>query len=106
MHRKSAYLLFLAVLGLLAIGIVILFSTGAFARDSQGDVYFYVRKHAIWLGIGLAVVGLALCFLPPLRHKINGSWRWLSFHNLTCQPSEFAKIAAVFFLASWFSRYE
>jgi len=130
MQRKSAYLLFLAVLGLLAIGIVILFSTGAFARDSQGDVYFYVRKHAIWLGIGLvactvgalvdyhfwqrtwwiwfalAVVGLALCFLPPLRHKINGSWRWLSFHNLTCQPSEFAKIAAVFFLAFWFSHYE
>ena len=130
MHRKSAYILFLAVLGLLAIGIVILFSTGAFARDSQGDVYFYVRKHAIWLGLGLlacsvaalvdyhfwqrtwwiwfalAVVGLVLCFLPPLRHKINGSWRWLSFHNITCQPSEFAKIAAVFFLAYWFSRYE
>ena len=130
MHRKSAYILFLAVLGLLAIGIVILFSTGAFARDSQGDVYFYVRKHAIWLGIGLvacsvaalidyhfwqrtwwiwfalALVGLALCFLPPLGHKINGSWRWLAFHNVTCQPSEFAKIAAIFFLAFWFSRFE
>jgi cell division protein FtsW len=130
MHRKSAYVLFLAVLGLLAIGIVILFSTGAFARDSQGDVYFYVRKHAIWLGIGLlacsvaalidyhfwertwwiwfalALVGLALCFLPPLGHKINGSWRWLAFHNVTCQPSEFAKIAAIFFLAFWFSRFE
>jgi cell division protein FtsW len=130
MQRKSAYLLFLAVLGLLAIGIVILFSTGAFARDNQGDLYFYVRKHAIWLGVGLvacavaalidyhfwqrtwwiwfavAIVGLALCFLPPLRHKINGSWRWLAFHNITCQPSEFAKIAAVFFLAFWFSRYE
>jgi cell division protein FtsW len=130
MQRKSAYILFLAVLGLLAIGIVILFSTGAFARDSQGDVYFYVRKHAIWLGIGLvacsvgalidyhfwqrtwwiwfaiSVVGLALCFLPPLGHKINGSWRWLAFHNITCQPSEFAKIAAIFFLAYWFSRFE
>lgn len=130
MQRKSAYILFLAVLGLLAIGIVILFSTGAYARDSQGDVYFYVRKHAIWLGIGLVVcsivalvdyhfwqrtwwiwfalslAGLALCFLPPLRHKINGSWRWLAFHNITCQPSEFAKIAAVFFLAYWFARHE
>jgi cell division protein FtsW len=130
MQRKSAYILFLAVLGLLAIGIVILFSTGAYARDSHGDVYFYVRKHAIWLGLGLAVcslaalidyhfwqrtwwiwfllslVGLALCFLPPVGHKINGSWRWLGFHSITCQPSEFAKIAAIFFLGYWFSRYE
>jgi LysM repeat protein len=41
MHRKSAYILFLAVLGLLVIGIVMLFSTSAFARDSHGDVYFF-----------------------------------------------------------------
>ncbi len=130
MHRKSAYILFLAVLGLLALGIVILFSTGAFAKDSHNDVYYFLRRHAIWLGIGmvvcvvaalvdyhfwqrtwwiwfaLAFVGLALCFLPPFRHKINGSWRWLAYHSITCQPSEFAKIAAAFFLAFWFSRYE
>ena len=130
MQRKSAYILFLAVLGLLAIGIVILFSTGAFARDSHNDVYYFLRRHSIWLGIGLvgctaaalidyhfwqrtwwiwfalSLVGLALCFLPPFRHKINGSWRWLEFNGMTCQPSEFAKLAAVFFLAFWFSRYE
>ncbi len=130
MQRKSAYILFLAVLGLLAIGIVILFSTGAFARDSHNDVYYFLRRHSIWLGIGLvactaaalidyhfwqrtwwiwfgfSLIGLALCFLPPFRHKINGSWRWLEFGGMTCQPSEFAKLAAVFFLAFWFARYE
>src|SRR6266581_2027804 len=41
MRRKSAYILFLAVLGLLVIGIVMLFSTSAYARDSHGDVYFF-----------------------------------------------------------------
>ncbi len=130
MQRKSAYILFLAVLGLLAIGIVILFSTGAFARDSHNDVYYFLRRHAMWLGIGLvgcaaaalidyhfwertwavwfglSLLSLALCFLPPFRHKINGSWRWLEFNGMTCQPSEFAKLAAVFFLAFWFARYE
>jgi len=130
MHRKSAYILFLAVLGLLAIGIVILFSTGAFAKDSHNDVYYFLRRHTLWLGLGLVACaiaalvdyhfwqrtwwiwfalslgGLALCFLPPFGHKINGSWRWLEFHGFTCQPSEFAKMAAVFFLAFWFSRYE
>ena len=68
------------------------------------DYHFWQRTWWIWFA--LALVGLALCFLPPLRHKINGSWRWLAFHGITCQPSEFAKLAAVFFLAFWFSRYE
>src|SRR5437870_1036150 len=42
MHRKSAYILFLAVLGLLVIGIVMLFSTSAFARYEKpsGNVLF------------------------------------------------------------------
>ncbi len=127
MHRKSAYLLFLAVLGLLAIGAVIIYSTGAFARDSHGDSFFFIKKHAIWLGLGLlccgaaalidyhfwrrtwmiwfalALVGLAFCFFLPAR---NGSHRWIIFHGWSAQPSEFAKLAAVFFLAAWFSRYE
>ena len=68
------------------------------------DYHFWQRTWWIWFALSL--VGLALCFLPPFRHKINGSWRWLEFHGFTCQPSEFAKMAAVFFLAFWFSRYE
>jgi cell division protein FtsW len=130
MHRKSAYILFLAVLGMLVIGIVMLFSTSAFARDSHGDVYFFIRRQAIWLGIGLAVctvaalidyhfwqrtwwlwfglafIALALCFVPHLGMRINGSRRWIGLGPLGFQPSEIAKIAAVFFLAAWFSRYE
>jgi len=130
MHRKSAYILFLAVLGMLVIGIVMLFSTSAFARDSHGDVYFFIKRQAIWLGIGLAVctvtalidyhfwqrtwwlwfglafIALALCFVPHLGMRINGSRRWVGLGPLGFQPSEIAKIAAVFFLAAWFSRYE
>jgi cell division protein FtsW len=68
------------------------------------DYHFWQRTWWIWFALSL--VGLTLCFLPPFRHKINGSWRWLEFQGFTCQPSEFAKMAAVFFLAFWFSRYE
>jgi len=130
MHRKSAYILFLAVLGLLVIGIVMLFSTSAFARDSHGDVYFFVKRQAIWFGIGLvvctfaalidyhfwqrtwwlwfalALIALTLCYFPPLGMRINGSRRWVGLGQLTFQPSELAKLAAIFFLAAWFSRYE
>jgi cell division protein FtsW len=36
--------------------------------------------------------------------RINGSLHWLNLHFAAFQPSEVAKIAAVFFLAWWFSR--
>jgi len=130
MHRKSAYILFLAVLGLLVIGIVMLFSTSAFALDSHGDVYFFIKRQAIWFGIGLvvctfvalidyhfwqrtwwlwfalALVTLILCYIPHLGMRINGSRRWVGLGQLTFQPSELAKLTAIFFLAAWFSRYE
>jgi len=130
MHRKSAYILFLAVLGMLVIGIVMLFSTSAFARDSHGNVYFFIRRQAIWLGVGLALctiaalidyhfwqrtwwlwfglafIALALCFVPHLGMRINGSRRWIGLGQFGFQPSEIAKIATVFFLGAWFSRYE
>jgi len=130
MHRKSAYILFLAVLGLLVIGIVMLFSTSAFARDSHGDIYFFIRRQAIWFGIGLvvctfaalvdyhfwqrtwwlwfafALVALALCYFPHIGMRINGSRRWVGLGPITFQPSELAKLAAIFFLAAWFTRHE
>ena len=130
MHRKSAYILFLAVLGLLVIGIVMLFSTSAYARDSHGDVYFFIKRQAIWIGIGLvacvfaalvnyqfwqktwwlwfavALAALALCYIPHIGMRINGSRRWVGYGPITFQPSEFAKIATIFFLAAWFARHE
>src|SRR5204863_158765 len=66
MHRKSAYILFLAVLGLLVIGIVMLFSTSAFARDSHGDVYFFIKRQAMWLGI-VSLTGLGALLIVATR---------------------------------------
>jgi len=130
MHRKSAYILFIAVLGLLVIGIVMLFSTSAFARDSHGDVYFFIKRQAVWIGVGLvlcifaalvdyhfwqrtwwlwfvlALAALALCYVPHIGMRLNGSRRWVGWGPLTVQPSELAKPAVIFFLAAWFSRYE
>jgi len=130
MYKKSAYFLFVAVLGLLVIGIVMLFSTSAFARDSHGDTLFFLKRQSVWLGVGLVVcitaalidyhfwqrtwwiwlgvaaATLAFCYVPHIGMRINGSRRWVGFGPVAFQPSEIAKLAAVFFLAWWFSRYE
>jgi cell division protein FtsW (lipid II flippase) len=52
MHRKSAYILFLAVLGLLVIGIVMLFQR---VRCRTMETFIFRQRQAIWFGIGLVV---------------------------------------------------
>jgi cell division protein FtsW len=128
MQRSGIYLLLISVVGLVALGVVMLFSTSAFAQDSHGDIYYFVKRQGFWLviGTGACVTGalvdyqrwrswwpyvygisatlLALCFVPHVGMRINGSLRWLNLHFAAFQPSEVAKIAAVFFLAWWFSR--
>ena len=130
MRGRTAYILILSVVSLLAIGIVMLQSTGAFARDSHGDMYHFVRRQAFWLCIGLVVlvgasltdyrwwgkfwphlyalaaVLLVLCFVPPIGMKINGSWRWINLGFASFQPSELAKVASLVFLAWWYHRHE
>jgi len=130
MQKHGIHLLLLTVAGLIALGLVMLFSTSAFARDSHGDIYFFVKRQGMWLGVGLVValcaacvnyhrwqqtwwlwfagafVLLLLCFVPPIGLRINGSSRWINVGIGVVQPSELAKIAAIFFLAWWFSKFE
>lgn len=129
MRRHTATVLLLSVMSLLAIGIVMLFSTGAFAQDSRGDMYYFVKRQSIWLVIGglalvaaslfdysmwkkmwpwfygLTVVLLILCFVPPLGMKINGAWRWINLGFASFQPSELAKVSVLFFLAWWYEKH-
>ena len=130
MRGRTAYILLLSMASLLAVGIVMLQSTGAFARDSHGDMYYFVRRQGLWLFIGLvamvgaamtdyrwwgkywphlfglSVVLLVVCFIPPLGMKINGSWRWINLGVASFQPSELAKVAVIVFLAWWYHRHE
>jgi cell division protein FtsW len=130
MQRQGIYLLLLSVVGLVALGVVMLFSTSAFAQESHGDIYYFVKKDAFWLIIGagacvagamtdyhfwqrtwkvwfgLSMVLLALCFVPHVGMRINGSHRWINLGIMPFQPSELGKIGALFFLCWWFSREE
>ncbi len=115
---------------LVVLGMVMLLSTGAFAQDSHGDPIYFLKRQALWLCVGMiacvagatvnyqfwertwyiwfavAAILLALCFVPHVGMRINGARRWVDLRVLTFQPSDFAKIAAIAFLAHWYSRYE
>jgi cell division protein FtsW len=130
MPRRTAYILILSVMSLLAVGVVMLLSTGAFARDSHGDMYYFLKRQTMWLFIGSAalvttalvdyrwwarlwpwlygsaVVLLIFCFIPPIGMKINGAWRWINLGFASFQPSELGKVAVLVFLAWWYHRYE
>jgi len=130
MRRRTGYVLILSMVSSLAIGIVMLSSTGAFASDSRGDMFYFIKRQSMWLVIGgaalvgaslldyrlyarywpwvygLAVVLLVLCFVPPIGMKINGAWRWINLGFASFQPSELGKVAVIFFLAWWYQRHE
>jgi cell division protein FtsW len=130
MHKQSAYILVLAVAVLVTIGLVMLYSTGAFAPDSHGDQFNFLKKQGFWLGVGfvfsilfalldyhrlercwyfmfpVALGLLALCFIRPIGMRLNGSWRWVHAGPVTFQPSELAKLVAIIFIAWWFSKFE
>jgi cell division protein FtsW len=132
MQRNVAYLLLIVMLGLIALGLVMLSSTSAVLapQDSMTNVYSNLRKQFAWLVLGgvacvffsrfdyqkllrcapwlagVACLLLLLCLIPPFGHKVNGSPRWLEVKTYTYQPSEFAKLALIIFLSWWMGKYQ
>jgi len=77
----------------LAIGLVAAF----FAFQVPVKVW---QRGAIWLFAGCAVL-LVLVLVPGVGKAVNGSKRWLSVVVINIKPSEFMKLAAVLYAASY-----
>jgi len=58
----------------------------------------------VWLFVALAL--LILVLIPGIGREVNGSQRWLPLGPFTLQPSEFAKMAMVVYLAGYMVRRE
>jgi cell division protein FtsW len=54
----------------------------------------------------LAVLLLVAVLIPGLGREVNGSTRWIPIGSLNLQPSEFAKIAVVAFMAGYLVRQQ
>lgn len=125
------YLLLFAVLALLAIGTLVVFSASASTSLHAGRApYYYFERQIMWAVLGLivlavasrfdywryqkwalpvfvgAVVLLGLVLVPHIGISINGSRRWLGAGPLQVQPSELAKIGMIFLMARLFTLHQ
>jgi cell division protein FtsW len=65
---------------------------------------FWLDTGWVWLFVALAL--LILVLIPGVGREVNGSQRWLPLGPFTLQPSEFAKLAMVVYLAGYMVRRE
>jgi cell division protein FtsW len=85
-------------LSFLAVGIVLTFL--AMVID-----YRLFRKYAHWL-IWIAVTMLVLVLIPGVGKEVSGAQRWFRFKFISFQPSEFANLALIAYIADFISRKE
>ena len=120
--RKYDYTLLAALFLLIITGLVILYSTSAYNGEVKfQDSFYYLKKQVFATSLGiaamffmantdyhiwrhLAVLGYITAILLSVAvifvgDEYNGSKRWLSLGPLSFQPSEFAKVAVILFLA-------
>ena len=79
-----------AAMGVVALGVVMRF-----------DYHHYKQPVLIWTALGCVALALvAVLFAPPVNH----ARRWFAIGGLGIQPSELAKLAAIFFIADTLDR--
>jgi len=117
---------------LLSLGLVMVASASiSFSAASvftHNDGWYFAKRHAVYLVLGLilAMVVVAvpisiwekyashflmitlflllIVLIPGIGHRVNGSRRWLNLGFTMVQTSEIAKVCAIIFFASFFSR--
>ncbi|MGF0031999.1 putative lipid II flippase FtsW [Bariatricus sp. SGI.154] len=121
-NRRYDYTLLAALFLLVLMGLVILYSTSAYNGEVKfHDSFYYLKKQAFATLLGIAgmfvvanmdyhiwkhvaVLGYFTAILLSVAvlfigDEYNGSKRWLSLGPFSFQPSEFAKVAVILFLA-------
>ncbi|MEK7951369.1 FtsW/RodA/SpoVE family cell cycle protein [Luteolibacter soli] len=130
MNRSASILLCTAVAALVALGLVMLTSTGAWVKSAATPYAFVIgqgkfavigffgaiiasRVDPIWLrrgwpwALGFASLLLVFCFVPGIGVDHLGSHRWIHVPGIgEFQPSEMAKVVTLIAMAGWFARWQ
>jgi len=124
------YSLLVIILMLLCFGLVMVFSaSSANAHYMYNDATYFFKRQLIWAIAGVivmwlvagfnyktikryanllfvvTVVMLLLVLIPGIGKVANGARRWLGVGSFTFQPSEFAKLTLIMFLAKSITIY-
>jgi cell division protein FtsW len=126
-ERPVDVLLLAALLGLVAIGTVEVFSSSAvYALKRSGDAAYFLKRQMAWLSVGMLAMWIgaatdhrwlrrrshwlllgavgALVAVLAAGATINGARRWFVLGPLSIQPVEVAKLALVAYLAHSLTR--
>lgn len=120
----SDRILILTTLLLLALGLLMIYSTSNIvALNRYGDEHLFIKRQMIFTVIGIAVlfgamkmpysvyqklaypilvvavIGLLLIFIEGIGQRVGGARRWIDLGFVTFQPSELAKVSVIMFLA-------
>jgi cell division protein FtsW len=125
--QLEARILILVTLGLVAFGLVMVYSaTSASAALANGDPAYYLKRQGIYAGLGLVLLVVAsrldfrvLRRLAPVLivtslvlllgvlvagQSVNGARRWINVGPGVFQPSELAKLALAVWAAAYLTR--
>ncbi len=80
--------------------------TGAVLLAAMANIdYHYLKKCSIPIFVAVVIL-LVLVLMPGIGAKINGARRWLRVtQTMGIQPSEFAKLAVIIFLAAYIEKH-
>ncbi len=127
-RRFDTLTLFLT-LGIAGVGVVMLYSSsGDTAADITGDHMFFLKRQLLRIALGgillficsrldyhrlkslansLLLVSLALLVVTLLVHHLTGkegAARWLTLGSYSIQPSDFARLSLIIYLAAYMDR--
>lgn len=129
--RSTRFSLFIIVMILIAIGIIMIYSTSAiYANEKMHDSLYFLKRHLVYFVAGIfmmflamavdiqtlrrlskpimafSIILLILVLIPHIGRETAGARRWFKIGPLNFQPSEFAKIAILIYLADLLARKE
>ena len=122
--------LLVALVGLACVGLVMITSSSIAVADSEHlGAFYFLKKHLMFLGLGLVLAGAAMrtelkvleknafllmlvafilllaVFLPFIGMRLNGARRWLNLIVTSFQPVEAVKLILVVYIASYLVRH-